>query len=375
MSGGDAIQAGADRGPEGESAAAPQPIRTDVTLSRGFRPWLERMGVSLAFTTYQTGQLFLVGRLPEGRTSVHQQSYVRAMGLHASPQRLLVASQHQIWRLENILGPNERANRDFDRLYVPRAAQVTGDLDVHELALDRRGRAIFVATRFNCLATTSPTHGFKPLWMPPFVSKLTAEDRCHLNGLAMDAGRPAYVTAVSRSDMVEGWRDRRRDGGVLIDLADNRIVAEGLSMPHSPRVTEAGLLLLDSGHGTIARIDPQRGRKEDIAFCPGFLRGLAVHRGHAIVTVSKPREDLFAGLDLQDQLAARDGEAWCGVCIVDLRTGDLVEWLRLEGTIRELFDVAVLPDVVCPMAVGVASPEIKSLVSHDSEFGPLVIED
>ncbi len=375
MGEGDAIRAGADQGPEGESVAPPRPGRTDVTLSRGFRPWLERMGVSLAFTTYQTGQLFLVGRLPEGRTSVHQQSYVRAMGLHAGPRRLFVASQHQIWRLENILGPRERANRDFDRLYVPRAAQVTGDLDVHELGVDRRGRVIFVATRFNCLATTSPTHGFRPLWLPPFVSRLAAEDRCHLNGLAMDAGRPAYVTAVSRSDMVEGWRDRRRDGGVLIDLADNRVVAEGLSMPHSPRVTEAGLLLLDSGHGTIARIDPATGAKEDIAFCPGFLRGLAVHRGHAIVTVSKPREGLFAGLDLQDRLAARDGEAWCGICIVDLRSGDLVEWLRLEGAIRELFDVAVLPDVICPMAVGVSSPEIRSLVSHDREFGPLMIED
>jgi uncharacterized protein (TIGR03032 family) len=145
-------------------------------------------------------------------------------------------------------------------------------------------------------------------------------------------------------------------------------------MPHSPRVAARGVLLLDSGRGMIARIDPATGARTDIAFCPGFLRGLAIHRGHAIVTVSKPREGLFAGLELQDALAARDGEAWCGICIVDLRTGDLVEWMRLDGAIRELFDVAVLPGVTCPMAVGVASPEIRSLVSHDSEFGALTIE-
>jgi len=371
----DEIETKVEDGPEAATgAAAPPAGRSDVKLSRGFRPWLERMNVSLAFTTYQTGQLFMVGRLPQGRVSIHQQSYVRAMGLHATPNRLLIASQHQIWRLENILAPNERANADFDRLYVPRAAQVTGDLDVHEIGFDSRGRAIFVATRFNCLATTSATHSFKPLWLPPFISKLAAEDRCHLNGLAMANGRPAYVTAISRSDMVEGWRDRRRDGGVLIDLADNRIVAENLSMPHSPRVTDNGVLLLDSGRGMIVRIDPATGAKTDIAFCPGFLRGLAVHRGHAIVTVSMPREGIFEGLELQDQLASRDGEAWCGICIVDLRTGDLVEWLRIDGAIKELFDVAVLPGVTCPMAVGLAAPELNSLLSHDSEFGPLIVE-
>ena len=368
------IETRAEEGPEAAPAAERPLGHTDIKLSRGFRPWLERMDLSLAFTTYQTGQLFLIGRLPEGRISVHQQNYARAMGLHASPQRLVIASQHQIWRLENMLAPHERANANFDRLYVPRAAQVTGDLDVHEIALDSRGRAIFVATRFNCLATTSATHGFKPLWMPPFVSKLAAEDRCHLNGLAMDGGRPAYVTAISRSDMVEGWRDRRRDGGVLVDLADNRIVADGLSMPHSPRVTPDGVLLLDSGRGMIVRVDPATGSRTDIAFCPGFLRGLAVIGGHAIVTVSMPREGIFEGLELQDQLAKRDGEPWCGLCIVDLRSGDIVEWLRIDGAIRELFDVAILPGVACPMAVGIGSPELNSLVSHDAEFGPLFVE-
>ena len=190
----------------------------------------------------------------------------------------------------------------------------------------------------------------------------------------MDGGRPAYVTAISRSDMVEGWRDRRRDGGVLVDLADNRIVADGLSMPHSPRVTPDGVLLLDSGRGMIVRVDPATGSRTDIAFCPGFLRGLAVIGGHAIVTVSMPREGIFEGLELQDQLAKRDGAPWCGLCIVDLRSGDIVEWLRIDGAIRELFDVAILPGVTCPMAVGIGSPELNSLVSHDAEFGPLFVE-
>jgi uncharacterized protein (TIGR03032 family) len=345
-----------------------------VSISRGFARWLGQMRCSLAFTSYQSGQIFLIGRLPDGRVSVHQQSYPRAMGLHATPQRIFLASAWQIWRLENVLAPHERANQDFDRLYVPRTAQTTGDLDIHELGADRSGRLIFVNTKFNCLATTSVTHGFRPLWMPPFISRLAGEDRCHLNGLAMDAGRPAYVTAVSRSDMIDGWRERRHEGGVLIDLADNRIVTDQLSMPHSPRVAADGVWLLDSGRGMLVRVDPKTGAKEDIAFCPGFLRGLALFAGHAIATVSLPRDGAFSGLALQDELARRDGEAWCGICIIDLRTGDIVEWLRLHGTIKELFDIAVIPEVLCPMAVGVNAPEIQSLMSHDGEFGPLIVE-
>lgn len=360
-----------------QAAAAAQPAApnagdTRISVSRGLGGWLARTGCSLAFTSYQTGQLFLVGRLPEGQISFHQQNYVRAMGVHASPQRLYVGSLFQIWRLENVLAPHERANERFDRLYVPRNAQTTGDIDVHELGIDRTGRVIFVNTKFSCLATMSVTHGFKPLWKPPFISRLAAEDRCHLNGLAMHDGAPAYVTAVSRSDMINGWRDRRHEGGVLIDVRTDRIVTDQLSMPHSPRVAADGIWLLDSGRGMLARIDPQTGGREDIAFCPGFLRGLALHRGYAVVTVSLPRDGAFEGLALQEELKARDGEAWCGVCIVDLRTGDLVEWIRFSGAIRELFDVAVIAGAACPMALGIGSPDIQSLISFDAEFADLV---
>jgi uncharacterized protein (TIGR03032 family) len=359
-----------------EAHAAPQPVQpaaneTQISVSRGFGNWLGRMGCSLAFSSYQTGQLFLVGQLPSGQVSFHQQNYVRAMGLHATPQRLYVGSLFQVWRLENVLGAHERANEHFDKLYVPRNAQTTGDIDVHELGVDKSGRVIFVNTKFSCLATMSVTHGFKPLWKPPFISRLAAEDRCHLNGLAMHEGSPAYVTAVSRSDMINGWRDRRHEGGVLIDVRDDRIVTDQLSMPHSPRVTAEGIYLLDSGRGMLVRIDPKSGAKEDIAFCPGFLRGLSIHNGYAIATVSLPRDGAFSGLALQDELKKRDGEPWCGVCIIDLRSGDLVDWIRLNGAIKELFDVTVIPDARCPMALGVNSPDIQSLISFDPEFGAL----
>ena len=156
------------------------------------------------------------------------------MGLWADQQRLLVATIFQVWRFENVL-PVPRSGTGPDRHYVPRVAHTTGDLDIHEINVMADGRIVFVNTLFSCLATLSPTHAFRVFWKPPFISKLAAEDRCHLNGLAMKDGAPAYVTATSRSDAAGGWRDRRAEGGCVIDVASNAIITDRLSMPHSPR--------------------------------------------------------------------------------------------------------------------------------------------
>lgn len=344
----------------------------DLTASRGLSRWLASNRLSFAFTSYQSGQLFLVGTQEGGTISVNQQYFQRAMGLAFRGGRLHLASQFQLWRLENILRPGETANRHFDALFVPRNAQTLGDIDVHELTVNEAGRAIFVNTSFSCLATADVRHSFRPVWKPAFISRLANEDRCHLNGLAADeAGQPRYVTAVSRSDIVNGWRERRGDGGVVIDVADQRIVTEGLSMPHSPRLADGKLYVLDSGRGFIVRADVATGERSDVAFCPGFLRGMAIHAGHAIVTVSKPREGSFTGLAIESELKARDADAWCGVLVVDLATGDIVEWVRLNSGIDELFDVAILPGVRCPMALGPATPEVQQTISFDSAIAPL----
>ena len=172
--------------------------------------WLAEQQVSLAFTTYQTGKLFLLGRHPEGRLAVFERTFNRAMGLWADGQTLWLSTLYQLWRFENLLRPGE-LYQGHDRLYVPKVANTTGDLDIHDVAIDHTGRPVFVATGFGCIATLSERSSFTPLWRPPFLSKLAAEDRCHLNGLALADGRPRYATAVSTSDVVDGWRDRRAE--------------------------------------------------------------------------------------------------------------------------------------------------------------------
>ena len=348
------------RGRAAESGRAP----FEVVSSSGFGRWLAEQKVSLAFTTYQAGKLFLLGHQPDGRLSIFERSYNRCMGLCTDPEArgLWMSSLYQVWRFEDAL--SGQLYQGHDRLYVPQVGYTTGDLDVHDIAVDASGGVVFVNTRFGCLARISERFSFTPLWRPPFISELVAEDRCHLNGLAMAEGRPRYVTAVSESDRADGWRDRRADGGCVIDVETDEVVLRGLSMPHSPRFHRGKLWLLNSGSGHFGRVDLARGAFEPLTFCPGYARGLAFFGDHAIVGLSRPRENrTFRGLALDDNLQSRGVEARCGLLVVDLRGGDVVQWLWLQGAVAELYDVAVLSGVRRPMALGFKSEEILTTLT------------
>ncbi len=271
------------------SASGGKEATKTFELSSGFVSWLMRHQVSLVCSSYQTRRLVFIGAQRDGKPAINSVVFPGAMGLAAFSQRLYLASRAAILRLENTLRPGELADDRFDRLFVPRNAQITGDLMLHEIGIEASGRIIFVNTRHSCLATVSMTHAFKPLWKPPFISKLAAEDRCHLNGLAMENGKARYVTACSTTDAVEGWREHRHDGGVLIDVSRDRVLVEGLSMPHSPRVHNGSAWLLNSGTGYLCRVDVDNGCRENVAFCPGFLRGLTMIGPYAVATMSLPR--------------------------------------------------------------------------------------
>ena len=333
--------------------------RLSISGSRQFTRWLAEQQISLSFSTYQAGKLFFVGLSEQQQLSIFERSYARCMGIGPDPrtQGLWVATLYQVWRFENALQPGQDY-QGYDALYVPQAGFTTGDVDAHDIAVDARG-PLFVNTLFSCLARPSERYSFEPCWQPPFISKLAAEDRCHLNGLALREQRAAYVTCVSRTDANEGWREHRQAGGIVIDVAANEIIADGLSMPHSPRWYRDRLWLLNSGQGEFGYLDPASGRFEPVAFCPGYLRGLSFHGDFAVLGLSKPRrEQGFEGLALPRKLADRNVEARCALQVVDLRSGDIVHELRIEGVVEELYDVCVLPGVKRPMAIGFLSDEI-----------------
>lgn len=347
------------------------PDNTVIGVSRGLRNWLVANKVSFAVSSYQSGKLFLVGAMPNGTVSVHQQVYRRAMGLCWSANQLFLASRSEIWRLENVLSPGALHSDAFDALLVPRSAEFTGNIDVHEIAMDRSGRLILVDTLHSCLATLDKVHSFRPIWKPSFISQLAPEDRCHLNGLGMSEGIPKYVTAVGQTDSADGWHGRPLPRGVVIDVQTDSIVTDELSMPHSPRLAGGALYALDSGRGFLVEIHPDTGKVRDIAFCPGFLRGLAIRGEFALVTISKPRYGGFQDLPIEAEMNARRATPMCGVLIIDLRTGEIAEWLKLEGDVQELFSVELLPDIACPMSIGPATVEFPETITFDADIRPL----
>lgn len=347
-----------------------QPQTIAYSVSSGLAVRLAQLNASFAFTSYQSNILYLVGRNGNAGINIHQSAMSKPMGLALDDNGgLIMSGGFQIMRFQNVLEPNQRINNQFDGCYVPRTVHVTGRLDAHDVGVDKNGRALFINTRFNCIATTSDRHSFEPVWQPPFISALVDEDRCHLNGMAMEDGEPRYVTAISASDTIDGWRDRRSDGGIVIDVKTNQIICRRLSMPHSPRVHKGELWVLNSGTGELGVVVPAKdgeseGHFEAKVFCPGFVRGLAFCGDYAFVGLSKPRYKRFEGLALDEKLKAVDSDPWCGIQIIQLSTGTCVDWLRIDGNLAELYDLEVIPKVMAPMAVPPESKEAAQLITH-----------
>ncbi len=313
---------------------------------------LERAGISLLVSTYQSGRLIAL-RNDNGVVNTHFRFLPRPMGVAVGAERLAVGTQREIveYRNQPAVAATIEPAGSHDACYLPLRRHVTGDVSIHDMAYDAHGELWFVNTRFSCLATIDAAHSFVPRWTPRFISALAPEDRCHLNGLAMVDGRPGFVTAFGTTDEAGGWRTGKADHGLVIDVATNEIVAGGLSMPHSPRWRDGRLWVLESGRGRIGVVDLASGRVDTVAELPGFTRGLTFVGRYALVGLSQVRESVFDGLPLTQ----RDEPRRCGVWIVDASTGQTVGFLQFEGAVREVFDVQVL-DARMPELVELDDP-------------------
>jgi uncharacterized protein (TIGR03032 family) len=158
-----------------------------------------------------------------------------------------------------------------------------------------------------------------------------------------------YVTALGETDEPGGWRKNKRDGGILIDVDRQEIIARGLSMPHSPRWYRDRLWLLNSGTGGFGWIDLASGRFMPVAELPGFTRGLSFAGQFAFIGLSQVRESaVFSGIPIAER---PESERSCGVWVVNIDTGETAAWVKFEDAVQEIFAVEVLaqarfPDVV-----------------------------
>src|SRR5437667_5323028 len=92
----------------GRAAAEPNnSLRVQTEYSRGFGDWLIDHQVALVCSSYLTGYLLFIGVRSDGVLVPSAASFSHAMGLAASSQRIYLGTKNEIWRLENILEPDE----------------------------------------------------------------------------------------------------------------------------------------------------------------------------------------------------------------------------------------------------------------------------
>lgn len=304
-----------------------------------------QLNLSLLVTTYQAGKLVVV-RNDGGVLNTHFRPFSKPMGLVADGARFIIGTTHEILEYKNVpavCGKLEPAGK-HDACYIPRFGWVTGDIDIHEMALDKTGALWFINTRFSCLCTLDGANSFVPRWRPPSVKQLAPEDRCHLNGLGMRDGVPRYATALGESNEARGWRANKAHGGALMDIENNRVICRGLSMPHSPRWYADQLWVLESGKGTLARVDAATGKLETIVTLPGFTRGLDFFGPLAFIGLSQVRESaVFSGIPVTE-LKERNSGVW----VVNIVTGEILGHLRFTAGVQEVFALQVLPNLKFP---------------------------
>jgi uncharacterized protein (TIGR03032 family) len=293
----------------------------------------------------------------DGRLTFSFRRFDQAMGIAVAADRVAVAGSAQIWSLQDhseLAGALAPAGR-YDRCWLPRSSIVTGPIQCHEIAwgtTDEGDPDLWIVnTLFSCLAGLDPRYSFVPRWRPPFITALAAEDRCHLNGLAMRDGSPAFVTVMASTDTPRGWRSVRNNSGAVLEVASGEAVTTGLAMPHSPRWHHGELFVLNSGLGRLERVDVATGHRDGVAAVPGYARGLAFHRGLAFVGLSRIRETaIFGGAPI----AAYHDQLKCGVGVIELSTGNTVATLQFATGVEEVFDVHTVPGARCPTFGGSA---------------------
>ncbi len=320
-----------------------EPMRSVHT--NNFPGILSQLGISLVISTYQAGKLIVV-RADDHRINTHFRIFPKPMGIAASRAKIAIGCASQIWQLNNVpaVAAKIEPTGKHDACYLPHQTHVTGNIDIHEMAWGKDD-LWFINTRFSCLCTLDRNYSFVPHWRPNFITALTPEDRCHLNGLGMVNNQPKYVTALGKSDRAGGWRDHKANGGILLDVETNEIIMSGLSMPHSPRWYGDRLWVLESGHGSLATMDLNSGKLTTVINLPGFTRGIDFWGKLAFIGLSQVRESsVFSGIPLTKKLNERN----CGVWVVNLETAQTIAFLKFEDAVQEVFAVQVLPNIRFP---------------------------
>ena len=350
----------------GQSASdkkgAQQPLPPfSCTYSPNIPEFLQQINASLAISTYQTGKVILLS--PKSRDELVQlpRNFAKPMGIALKENKMGLATRDEVVVLANAPGlakeyPNQPDT--YDAFYTPRSAYYTGEIDLHDLEWTKNG-LLGVNTLFSCLCLINEDYNFQPIWKPDFITDIKPQDRCHLNGVALKDGEPKYVTALGQTDTIQGWRENKAKGGILMDVESGEVILEGLAMPHTPKIFNDELYLLISGTGELVKVHPESGKYDIIRELNGFARGMDIVGDYLIIGLSKLRTTSKAFQDLP----VSKRSVFAGVVVVYLPSGSVYGYIKYENSVDEIYDVKVLPETIRPGLLNNQRPEFRQAVA------------
>jgi uncharacterized protein (TIGR03032 family) len=338
------------------------------TFSPNVPELLLGLNSSIAITTYQTGKVVIFSAQDNDRLIQLPRNFPRPMGMDIKAGKWAIALQNEVLVTAN--SPSLVANYPpnpgtYDGLFVPRASHYTGPLDLHDLAWGKNDKLYAVNTLFSCLSEFSYERSFEPIWQPNFITKLMPEDRCHLNGLALENSEPRYVTALGKHNESRGWKPKMLTEGILMDVPSNEIIATGLPTPHSPRLYDDGLYMLLSATGEVVRMDPETGKYDVITQLNGFLRGMDRVGDYLFIAMSKLRQ--HSSIFKEAPIAQKS--VVCGISIVYIPTGAQAGYILYNTSVEELFEVKVLNGFKRPNILNVEKGvHAQSITTEEGSF-------
>ena len=331
---------------------------------------LQKLNCTIAITTYQAGKLVFISAKDEHSLIQLPRTFEKPMGIAEDKERdkLALACKDEVIVFSNskdLAKYYPASPGKYDALYMPRATYHTGPLDIHDLSFGKNHELYAVNTLFSCIIKIDDNYNFTPYWKPQFIDKLVSEDRCHLNGMAMQNGLPKYATAFGKENTFQSWRKNVTTSGIIIDVDSNEIVVENLAMPHSPRIYNGELYTLLSATGELIRVNPKNNSYDVVLKIDGFVRGMDLHKDYLFIGHSKLRKNSSTFAELKFAESANEA----GIIIVHLPTASIAGKITYKSSLDEIYDIHILSNKIRPNIMNTIKTDYKSgLMTPDSTF-------
>jgi uncharacterized protein (TIGR03032 family) len=321
---------------------------------------LQQLNCSIAISTYQAGKVVFISAKDGNKLVQLPRNFEKAMGIAEDIQKdkIAIACKDEVIVFRNsadLARFYPKATDKYDSLYLPRSTFHTGAIDIHDLNFGNNGEIYAVNTLFSTIVKIDDDYNFTPYWTPPFIDKITSEDRCHLNGMTMLNGKPKYATAFNSGNTPQSWRNKITESGIIMDVENNTIIAKGLAMPHTPRIFNNELYVLLSATGELVKVNTTNGDYEVIIKLDGFVRGMSYHKDYLFIGLSKIRKDSSTFGKLPFSEKANES----GIVVVHLPTKSIAGKITYLTTLEEIYDIHILADKIRPNILNTLTDDHK----------------